>query len=115
MNFNDEIEIVLQYLLPIGVWSSPPVTGTRPPPCAYASLTTVDDHRAVLFGSQGQGREYVNDVYRLDLLAEMVSCGMWVVSLKFPKVDIFLPQKCITIVMSMHCSHDQLLKFPLES
>ena len=50
-----------------GTWSSPTVSGTRPPPCAFFSLTMVDDHNAVLFGGIGQGYVEYNDVYTLDL------------------------------------------------
>ena len=48
-----------------GTWSSPPMTGSRPPPCSGFSLTTVDENRAVLFGGYQPGRERVNDVYIL--------------------------------------------------
>ena len=59
------------YLIPpsplSGTWSSPTVSGTRPPPCANFSLTMVDDHNAVLFGGNGQENVVYNDVYTLDL------------------------------------------------
>ena len=55
-----------------GTWSSPTVTGTRPPPCSHFSFTMVDESHAVLFGGHsGSGR--TNDVYMLDL-SRMVSC-----------------------------------------
>ena len=49
-----------------GVWSSPIVSGVRPPPCAAFSLTKVDDNHAVLFGGMSTGQEN-SDVYILDL------------------------------------------------
>ena len=59
------------YPLSPGVWSSPAVSGTRPPPCNAFSLTKVDDHHAVMFGGNYSGQRR-NDVYTLDL-ARMVS------------------------------------------
>ena len=55
-----------------GTWSSPTITGTRPPPCFDFSFTMVDESHAVLFGGfSDSGR--TNDVYMLDL-SRMVSC-----------------------------------------
>ena len=56
----------------IGTWSSPPITGTRPPPCAYFSFTKIDEQHAVLFGGQGQGGHVTNNAYLIDL-KKMVS------------------------------------------
>ena len=55
-----------------GTWSSPPITGTRPPPCARFSFTKIDEEHAVLFGGQGQGRHVTNKAYLIDL-KKMVS------------------------------------------
>ena len=33
-----------------GVWCSPTVSGTRPPPCAGFTLTAIDNYRAIMFG-----------------------------------------------------------------
>ncbi len=50
-----------------GIWSSPTVTGTKPPPCTNFSLTRVDDYHAVLFGgSGGPTHGSMNSVYILD-------------------------------------------------
>ena len=49
-----------------GTWSSPLMTGSRPPPCSDFSFTTVDNNRAVVFGGFQPGRGHVNDVYILD-------------------------------------------------
>ena len=54
-----------------GKWSSPVVSGRRPPPCSDFTLTMVDDHRAVLFGGIG-GRGELKHLYVLDI-ARMVS------------------------------------------
>ena len=56
-----------------GTWSSPKVSGTRPPPCSHFSLTMIDDHHVVLFGGSQSGWRMSSDVYILDLL-RMVSC-----------------------------------------
>ena len=57
-------ELIMQFF--IGKWSSPTISGTRPPPCNAFSFTQIDDHRAVLFGGrQHEGR--TNDVYIFDM------------------------------------------------
>ena len=55
-----------------GTWSSPPITGTRPPPCTQFSFTKIDEQHAVLFGGQGHGRLVTNNAYLIDL-KKMVS------------------------------------------
>ncbi len=50
-----------------GVWSSPGVSGTRPPPLAGFSFTVLDDHRAILFGGVNHREEAVNDAFILDV------------------------------------------------
>jgi len=34
----------------LGLWSSPSIKGTRPPPCAGFSLTKTGEDKAVMFG-----------------------------------------------------------------
>ena len=34
----------------IGLWFSPPVKGSRPPPCRSFSLTMTDEESAMMFG-----------------------------------------------------------------
>ena len=47
-------------------WMAGQVTGDRPPPCSYHTLTLVDSKRAVLFGGNtATGR--TNDVYIMTL------------------------------------------------
>ena len=54
----------------VGVWFSPTIGGTRPPPCAGFSLTSIDNHRAVLFGGyQPECGGAVSDLYIIDFLA----------------------------------------------
>ena len=55
----------------LGCWSSPAVSGTRPPPINGFSLTMTDDNHAVLFGGY-DGCQKTNDMYTLDL-SRMVS------------------------------------------
>ena len=43
----------------VGVWISPEVTGSRPPPCGAFSFTRVDSCRVALFG--GRQREERTD------------------------------------------------------
>ena len=38
-----------------GEWSSPAVTGTKPPPLAWFSFTKVDSRRAVVYGGYTGG------------------------------------------------------------
>ena len=65
---------------PAGVWFSPPVRGTRPPPCSRFTLTNVDNHRAVIFGGYQPGRgNVVSDLYLIDLNT-MVKCNMSITS-----------------------------------
>lgn len=56
---------VLFSVTPVGVWSSPAVTGTRPPPSAGFSLTMIDDCHAVLFGGGGTKDVYIIDLTRM--------------------------------------------------
>ena len=58
--------------LSLGSWSSPSVKGSRPPPCAYFSLTMIDEERAVKFGGN-DSMVNLNDVYVLHM-STMVSC-----------------------------------------
>ena len=58
-----------------GKWSSPPTTGTRPPPCSDFSFTTINDHQAVLFGGVQRGYQRVNDFYLMNF--ESMVCPDW--------------------------------------
>ena len=55
------------------MWSSPPTTGSRPPPCASFTLTAVDSNRGVLFGGRTEhGR--MNDVYIINVQTMVCLC-----------------------------------------
>ncbi|CAI8057997.1 Adagio protein 2 [Geodia barretti] len=63
-------------------WISGKVSGDRPPPCSYYTLTLVDTRRAVMFGGYTKtGR--VNDVYIMTLdginvnFKKMRKYGLW--------------------------------------
>ena len=62
--------VVLSYCdilsLPLGIWSSPPVKGSRPPPCYRFSLTMIDEKDAVMYGGYSIG-SYSVGVYVLHL------------------------------------------------
>ena len=72
----DSCEFLLAGFLPLsGIWCSPPVSGTRPPPCGDFSLTMIAQHLAVLFGGyQSSLYRTSNYVYMLDVRG-MVSSG----------------------------------------
>ena len=55
-----------------GEWSSPALTGTRPPHGSHFTLTSIDRNRAILFAGQQPGHGYVNDTYLIDF-SKMVS------------------------------------------
>ena len=66
--------VVLSYCniisLPIGLWLSPPVNGSRPPPCSNFSLTMTDEEDAVMFGGYFRDSGYSGysaDAYVLHL------------------------------------------------
>ena len=50
-----------------GEWSSPVVTGTKPPPLASFSFTKVDTRRAVVYGGVTDGGAVNGDAYVLEL------------------------------------------------
>ena len=50
----------------LGEWSSPAVTGTKPPPLSNFSFTKVDSRRAVVYGG-GTGVKTSGDAYVLEL------------------------------------------------
>ena len=54
------------YYVCVGVWSSPTVRGARPPPCGGFTLTSIDNHRGVLFGGFQPERGIVDDLYMID-------------------------------------------------
>ena len=56
-----------------GGWSSPAVRGTRPPPFAYFTLTSIDNYRAISFGGyDGEHIQQISDLYLIDF--QMMVC-----------------------------------------
>ena len=50
-----------------GAWSSVTVRGTRPPPAAGFTLTSIDDYRALFFGGkEGEHLQRISDLYLID-------------------------------------------------
>ena len=50
-----------------GEWSSPAVTGTKPPPLSDFSFTKVDSRRAVVYGGLMENFLLSGDAYVLEL------------------------------------------------
>ena len=63
-----------------GEWSSPAVTGTKPPPLLNSSFTKVDNRRAVVYGGVTDVR-ISGDAYELELdkwvraICDCVTCN----------------------------------------
>ena len=62
---SDALDILRMYMH-IGAWLSPVLSGDRPPASDGFTFTSVDSHRAVLFGGILHDRRYINDVYVID-------------------------------------------------
>ena len=54
--------VFILFLLFLGEWTSPTVTGDRPPPIFAFTLTSVGNTTAIMFGGE-IGDRYSNDVY----------------------------------------------------
>ena len=51
----------------VAAWSSPTISGTRPPPGAAFTLTSIDEYRALMFGGmEGEYLWRVSDLYLID-------------------------------------------------
>ncbi|XP_019862647.1 PREDICTED: kelch domain-containing protein 4-like [Amphimedon queenslandica] len=61
------------YRLKTGEWTSPTVTGDRPPPIAVFTLTSITNTTAILFGGC-DGYRYSNDVYVFEFTDTSVKC-----------------------------------------
>ena len=55
------------------MWSSPTMSGDRPPPCSYCTLTAIDPHTLLMFGGD-TGKKRLNDLYILDFAAMVCMC-----------------------------------------
>ena len=60
----------------VGLWLSPTLTGDRPPPSDGFTFTSIDSHRAVLFGGILHDRRYINDVYVIDFRKMVNYCSV---------------------------------------
>ena len=61
----DSVCVCLLFLLFLGEWTSPTVTGDRPPPIDGFTLTSITNTTSLLFGGDiGEG--YSNDVYTFE-------------------------------------------------
>ena len=47
----------------LGEWTSPTVTGDRPPPISHFTFTSITNTTAILFGGEMDGYRQSNDVY----------------------------------------------------
>uniref|UniRef100_A0A1X7UDP5 Uncharacterized protein n=1 Tax=Amphimedon queenslandica TaxID=400682 RepID=A0A1X7UDP5_AMPQE len=63
---------VHMYRLKTGEWTSPTVTGDRPPPIRTFTLTSITNTTAILFG--GDIGRYSNDIYVLEFTDTSVKC-----------------------------------------
>lgn len=59
------VPLCLLYIGPPGLWSST-LTGSRPPPSSYFTLTSINKHQAMYFGGDQHGRGVVSDLYFID-------------------------------------------------
>jgi len=57
------------------LWSSPDMSGDRPPPCEKCTLTAIDPFTLLMFGGY-TGKKYFNDIYILDFAAMVCVCVM---------------------------------------
>ena len=55
--------VFILFLLFLGEWTSPTVTGDRPPPIDSFTLTSITNTTAILFGGDIGDDEYSNEVY----------------------------------------------------
>ena len=55
--------VFILILLFLGEWTSPTVTGDRPPPISDFTLTSITNITSLLFGGYTGGGEYSNNVY----------------------------------------------------
>ena len=77
-------------LLFAGTWSSPPTSGTRPPPCSSFSFTAVNNHQAVLFGGNQRGHR-IKDCFLIDF-ESMVCSKKRIIQLSNVKIHYRIKQ-----------------------
>ena len=70
-------------LLFLGEWTTPTVTGERPPPINQFSLTSVTNNTAILFGGETPNHGDSNIVYIIDFTKTSVVSVFLVSSMVF--------------------------------
>ena len=73
------------------MWSSPATIGERPPPCAFFTLTSVSNKRAVMFGGYNEFYGRMKNLYLLDLECMVIDC---IIIIYNYIVDEFIIQNC---------------------
>uniref|UniRef100_A0A1X7UDQ4 Death domain-containing protein n=2 Tax=Amphimedon queenslandica TaxID=400682 RepID=A0A1X7UDQ4_AMPQE len=71
---NGRCNEVHMYRLKTGEWTSPTVTGDRPPPINDFPLTSITNTTAILFGGSIGHNSYSNDVYVFEFTDTSVKC-----------------------------------------
>ncbi|XP_019856770.1 PREDICTED: kelch domain-containing protein 1-like isoform X2 [Amphimedon queenslandica] len=71
---NQHCNEVHVYRLKTGEWTSPTVTGDRPPPIDDFTLTSITNTTAILFGGAIDNLRYSNDVYIFEFTDTSVKC-----------------------------------------
>ncbi|XP_019851460.1 PREDICTED: uncharacterized protein LOC109581623 [Amphimedon queenslandica] len=71
---NQRCNEVHMYRLKTGEWTSPTVTGDRPPPISQFTLTSITNTTVILFGGDIGGLKYNNDVYIFEFTDTSVKC-----------------------------------------
>uniref|UniRef100_A0A1X7TFW0 Uncharacterized protein n=1 Tax=Amphimedon queenslandica TaxID=400682 RepID=A0A1X7TFW0_AMPQE len=71
MRFCNEVHM---YKLKTGEWTSPNVTGHRPPPAVAFTLTSITNTTSLLFGGFFSDDKYSNDVYTFEFTDTSVKC-----------------------------------------
>lgn len=59
-------ELFIYFFFPLGRWSCPTFSGSRPPPCADFTFTSIDLVRAVLYGGDRGINDDVKEIYIFD-------------------------------------------------
>lgn len=63
---------MLVFIIILGEWTSPTVTGDRPPPIHSFTLLSMSHNTSVLFGGDIGNFKYSNDVYIIEFTEALV-------------------------------------------
>lgn len=94
-------------VLSVDLWESPVLTGSRPPPSDGFTFTSIDAHRAVIFGGILHNRSYVNDIYIIDFQK--------MVSITDLATNLFSTTTCNVVLPKYFIRHIQCMYFVLRS